>query len=105
MAWVILLAAGLLEIAFATSLKPAQGFTRLLPSLAVIGFGTAAVVALSRSLHAIPLSTAYVVFTGIGAVGTVVVGIIVFHEPMTAARLVCIAVVVAGVIGLRIVSV
>jgi quaternary ammonium compound-resistance protein SugE len=101
MAWLTLLAAGLLEIAFASSLKPAEGFTRLGPSLAVIGFGAAAVMMLTRALHSIPVGTAYAVFTGIGTVGTVLVGILAYDEPATRLQLACIAVVVAGIIGLR----
>lgn len=101
MAWLTLLLAGLLEIGFAVSLKPAEGFTRLWPSLAVVAFGAAAVVVLTQALDRIPVSTAYAAFTGIGAAGTTVVAAIVFDEPLTAARLACIAVVVAGVIGLR----
>lgn len=102
MAWLTLLAAGVLEIAFAMSLKPAEGFTRPLPSAGVIVFGTAAVVVLSRALHTIPVGTAYAVFTGIGAVGTVTLGTAVLGEPVSAARLGCIAVIVAGIVGLRI---
>jgi quaternary ammonium compound-resistance protein SugE len=101
MAWLTLLAAGLLEIGFATSLKPAEGFTRFWPSLAVVAFGTAAVVVLTRALNDIPLSTAYAVFTGVGAAGTTVAAAVLFGEPLTAARLASIAVVAAGVVGLR----
>lgn len=104
MAWFTLLAAGLLEIAFASSLKPSDGFTRLVPSVAVIVFGTAAVIVLTRTLRDIPVGTAYAAFTGIGAVGTVLVGIIAYDEPATLARLACIGLVVAGVIGLRVVG-
>lgn len=101
MAWLTLLVAGILEIAFASSLRTSEGFTRLWPSVAVIGFGTAAVIALTRSLDSIPLGTAYAAFTGIGAVGTVLVGMIAYGEPATLGRLVSIALVVGGVIGLR----
>jgi quaternary ammonium compound-resistance protein SugE len=104
MAWLVLLAAGGLEIAFATSLKPAEGFTRLWPSLAVVVFGTAVVVTLTRALDEIPLATAYAVFTGIGAVGTVVVGIVAYGEPATAGRLLSIAIVITGIIALRLLS-
>jgi quaternary ammonium compound-resistance protein SugE len=104
MAWLVLLAAGGLEIAFATSLKPAEGFTRLWPSLAVVVFGTAAVVTLTKALNEIPLATAYAVFTGIGAVGTVVVGILAYGEPATAGRLLSIAIVITGIIALRLLS-
>jgi quaternary ammonium compound-resistance protein SugE len=101
MAWLTLVLAGLLEIAFAVSLKPAEGFTRLWPSLAVVVFGAAAVVVLTQALDRIEVSTAYAAFTGIGAVGTTVVAAVAFDEPLTPGRLACIAVVVAGVVGLR----
>ena len=101
MAWLTLVAAGLLEVAFAASLKPSAGFTRLVPSLAVIVFGTAAVVTLTRTLDRIPVGTAYAAFTAIGAIGTVLVGIVRYDEPVTLARLASIALVLAGVIGLR----
>jgi quaternary ammonium compound-resistance protein SugE len=104
MAWLLLIAAGVLEVAFASSLKPAEGFTRLWPSLAVVVFGTAAVVVLTRSLSHIPVSTAYAVFTGIGAAGTTLVAAVAFGEVLTAARLACIGLVVAGVVGLRLVG-
>ncbi|HEX5945877.1 MAG TPA: multidrug efflux SMR transporter [Acidimicrobiales bacterium] len=101
MAWLLLIVAGVLEVVFASSLKPAEGFTRLWPSVAVVVFGTAAVVVLTRSLAQIPVSTAYAVFTGIGAVGTTFVAAAAYGESLTAARLACIALVVAGVVGLR----
>jgi quaternary ammonium compound-resistance protein SugE len=101
MGWLTLLAAGLLEVAFAASLKPAAHFTRLGPSLAVIVFGTAAVVTLTRTLDHIPVGTAYAVFTGIGTAGAVLVGVLAYDEPVSVARLAAIALVVAGVIGLR----
>lgn len=104
MAWLTLLAAGLLEVAFAASLRPAEGFSRLGPSLAVIVFGTAAVVTLTQTLDRIPVGMAYAAFTGIGAVGTVLVGMLAYHEPVSLARLACVALVVAGVIGLRLVG-
>lgn len=101
MAWLTLLAAGLLEVAFAASLKPSDGFSRLAPSLAVIIFGTAAVITLTKTLDQIPVGTAYAAFTAIGAVGTVLVGIVTYNEPVTLARLGSLALVIAGVIGLR----
>lgn len=104
MAWFVLLVAGLLEIVFATSLKLSRGFTQFWPSLAVIVFGIAAVVTLTRTLQTIPVGTAYAVFTGIGAAGTVVVGVLAFDEPTSLARLACVGLVMAGVIGLRVVG-
>lgn len=101
MGWLTLLVAGLLEVAFAASLKPAEGFTRVWPSVAVVVFGVAAVVTLTQTLDRIPVGTAYAAFTGIGAVGTVLVGVLAYDEPVSAARLASIGLVVAGVIGLR----
>ena len=97
MAWLLLIVAGVLEVVFASSLKPAEGFTRFWPSAAVVVFGTAAVVVLTRSLSQIPVSTAYAVFTGIGAVGTTLVAAAAFGESLTVPRLACIALVVAGI--------
>lgn len=104
MAWLLLLVAGALEIVFATSLELNEGFTKLWASVTTVVFGTAAIVVLSRSLQSIPLSTAYAVFTAIGAVGTVAVGIVAFDEPVTTPRLGAIALVVSGIIALRLVS-
>ncbi len=104
MTWLVLLLAGVFEIVFAVSLKPAEGFTRLWPSLSVVVFGAAAVVTLSQVLDRLPVGTAYAAWTGIGAVGTVILGILLFDEPATPARLACIALVIVGVIGLRLVS-
>ncbi|QYG95097.1 multidrug efflux SMR transporter [Iamia sp. SCSIO 61187] len=101
MAWVLLLLAGALEIVFAASLGASDGFTRPVPSLAVVLFGAAAVVALSRTLATIPVGTAYAVFTAIGAVGTVLVGIVARDEPLTVGRALALTVVIAGVVGLR----
>lgn len=101
MGWLTLLVAGLLEVAFAASLKPSEGFSRLGPSVAVIVFGTAAVITLTKTLDRIPVGTAYAVFTGIGALGTILVGTIAYREPLTVTRVASITLVIAGVIGLR----
>jgi len=101
MGWLGLLVAGLLEVAFAASLKPAEGFTRLWPSVAVVVFGVAAVITLTQTLDRIPVGTAYAVFTGIGAVGIVLVGVVAYDEPVSLVRLASILLVVAGVVGLR----
>jgi quaternary ammonium compound-resistance protein SugE len=102
MAWMILLVAGLFEIGWALGLKYAAGFTKLWPS---VGTGLAlmlSITLLSWSLRTLPIGTAYAIWTGIGAVGTAMLGIVLFGEPATAARLACIALIVAGVVGLKI---
>lgn len=101
MAWLLLIVAGLLEIVWALALKQAQGFTRLGPG--VLGI-TAAVVSfgmLSASLKSLPVGTAYAVWVGIGAVGVAVAGILALGESASPARLACLALILSGVIGLR----
>jgi quaternary ammonium compound-resistance protein SugE len=100
-AWLTLLAAGVLEVGFAASLEPSRGFTRPLPSAAVVVFGVAAVVVLSRALASVPVATAYAVFTAIGTLGTTAVATVAFHEPLTPLKVASLALVVAGVAGLR----
>ncbi len=104
MPWVILVIAGLFEVGWAVGLKYAEGFTRLWPSI-----GTAVALVLSMgllgvALRTLPLGTAYAVWTGIGSVGTAVLGIVLFREPATAMRLVCIGLIVAGIVGLKLAS-
>lgn len=101
MAWLVLLAAAAFEIAFALSLKPSEGFSRLWPTVGVLVFGVISVALLAKTLDHLPVGTAYAIWTGVGAVGVVTLGILVFDEPVTPARLACIALIVAGVIGLR----
>lgn len=100
-AWGLLLVAASLETAFAISMKYSQGFTRLVPSLVTAVLAVASVVLLSRTLSAIPVGTAYAVWTGLGAAGTVVAGILLFGEPATVGRLAGIGLVILGVIALR----
>jgi quaternary ammonium compound-resistance protein SugE len=101
MTWVVLFVAGLLEIGWAVGLKYADGFTRLWPSIATVVSLIGSMGLLAVALRTLPLGTAYAVWTGIGTVGTAVLGIILFREPATAMRLVCIALIVAGIVGLR----
>ncbi|GAA3110576.1 quaternary ammonium compound-resistance protein SugE [Kribbella aluminosa] len=101
MAWIVLLAAAVFEIAFALSLKPSEGFSRLWPTLGVLVFGVISVALLAKTLDRLPVGTAYAIWTGIGSVGVVTLGIILFDEPVTPARLACIALIVTGVVGLR----
>jgi quaternary ammonium compound-resistance protein SugE len=103
-AWVVLFFAGLCEIGWAVGLKYTAGFSRLWPSVATVAAMLASVVLLGWSLKVLPLGTAYAVWTGIGAVGTAVLGMLLFGEPREAARLACIALIVAGIVGLKLVT-
>lgn len=104
MPWLHLIIAGLLEVAWAIGLKQTEGWTRLLPSVTTALLMMASFFFLSLALRSLPLGTAYAIWTGIGAVGTALIGIIVFDEPRTAARLVCIVLIVAGIVGLKLTS-
>ena len=104
MAWIYLLIAGLMEIVWAIGLKYTEGFTKLLPSLGTIGAMIISFFLLSLALRDIPLGTGYAIWTGIGAVGTAILGMVLFGEPKDAARLACIGLIVAGVAGLRLLS-
>ena len=104
MAWVVLFVAGLMEVAWAVGLKYTAGFTRLWPSLGTIAALVVSMALLGLSLRTLPLGTAYAIWTGIGTVGTAVLGVILFREPATAARLACIALIVTGIIGLKLVT-
>ncbi|MCR6474883.1 quaternary ammonium compound efflux SMR transporter SugE [Variovorax sp. ZS18.2.2] len=104
MAWVILLVAGLLEIGWAIGLKYTEGFTKLWPSVGTAISMVLSVVLLGWAMRSLPVGTAYAVWTGIGAVGTVILGIVLFHEPANAARLVCVGLIVAGILGLKLTS-
>jgi quaternary ammonium compound-resistance protein SugE len=103
-AWLLLLAAGLLEVIWAIGLKYTEGFSRLLPSVITIAAMIASVWLLALALKSIPVGTGYAVWTGIGAVGTAILGIVLFSEPATAARLACIGLIVAGIFGLKMIS-
>lgn len=101
MSWLILFFAGLFEIAWAVGLKYSDGFTRLLPSVLTLAAMVISVVLLGWAMKGLPLGTAYAVWTGIGAVGTVIVGIFLFGESMAPLRLLSVALVVTGLIGLK----
>lgn len=101
MSWLILLAAGLLEIGWASGLKYMHGFTRLGPSVLTAGSMIASVVLLSVAMRTLPVGTAYAVWTGIGTVGAVTLGILLFDEPLNATRVGCVALIVAGMVGLK----
>jgi quaternary ammonium compound-resistance protein SugE len=104
MAWICLLLAGLLEIGWAVGLKHTQGFTRLWPSVSTGLCMAASFALLSLSLKTLPMGTAYAVWTGIGAAGTAVVGMLFRGEPRDFARLACLFLIVAGVVGLKLFS-
>jgi quaternary ammonium compound-resistance protein SugE len=104
MAWIYLLFAGLLEVGWAIGLKYTEGFSRLWPSLATIATMILSLGFLALALKELPVGTAYAVWTGIGAVGTVILGIYLFGEPATAARLACISLILAGIVGLKLVT-
>src|SRR5687767_5702590 len=101
MAWIILFIAGLLEMGWAVSLKYSEGFTKLIPSVVFAVLLAGSMFLLGWSVRTLPLGTAYAIWTGIGAVGTAILGILLFHEPASAPRLICIALIVAGILGLK----
>jgi len=101
MAWVLLAIAGVLEVVWALGLKYSDGFTRLWPSVIVVVGASASFWLLSLSMRVLPAGTAYAVWVGIGAVGTALAGMVLLGEPSNAARLACIALIVAGVLGLK----
>ena len=104
MAWIYLTLAGLLEIGWAIGLKYTDGFTRLIPSILTAASMVASVLLLGLALKTLPVGTGYAVWTGIGTVGTAVLGIYLLGEPATAARLVCIGLIVSGILGLKLAS-
>ena len=104
MAWIVLVVAGLFEVCWAIGLKYTDGFTRLWPSIGTVTAMVVSVVLLGWAMRTLPVGTAYAVWTGIGAVGTVLLGIVLFGEPATVARLFCVGLVVAGILGLKLVT-
>ncbi len=104
MAWLILLVAGLFEVAWAVGLKYAEGFTRLWPSVFTAVSLVLSMGLLGVALRTLPLGTAYAVWTGIGTIGTALLGMVLFREPATVARLVCIGLIVTGIVGLKLVT-
>ena len=104
MAWIILFVAGLFEIGWAVGLKFTEGFTRPVPTLLTGVSLVASMGLLGWAVKSLPLGAAYAVWTGVGAVGTAIVGILLFKEPATAGRLVCLALIVSGILGLKLFS-
>ena len=101
MAWTILFIAGLMEIGWAIGLKYTDGFTRLVPSALTLARMTASVILLGVSLKTLPVGTAYAVWTGIGAVGSIIAGMLLYSEPTDPVRLICLTLIVAGMVGLK----
>ncbi|CUU49250.1 quaternary ammonium compound efflux SMR transporter SugE [Clostridium beijerinckii] len=104
MTWLMLIIAGLFETGWAIGLKYSEGFTKLIPSVFTIIGMIASFYFLSLALKSLPLGTAYAIWTGIGTVGTVALGIILFKEPVDIIRLICIGFIVVGIVGLKVVS-
>ncbi len=104
MSWLALFLAGILETVWAVGLKYTEGFSRLWPSIATIVAMAASVFLLSLAVKTLPMGTAYAIWTGIGAVGTVLAGIVLFGEPVAFSRLASVALIVAGIIGLKLFS-
>lgn len=101
MPWLLLLLAGLFEVAWAIGLKYTDGFSRPLPTLLTLAAMGVSVLLLAMAVKQLPLGTAYAVWTGIGAVGTVLMGIWLFNEPATLARVLCLLLIIVGILGLK----
>ncbi|MDP1650511.1 MAG: quaternary ammonium compound efflux SMR transporter SugE [Rubrivivax sp.] len=101
MAWVLLLIAGLLEVGWAIGLKYTEGFTKVWPSVLTLAAMTASVVLLGIAMKSLPVGTSYAIWVGVGAVGTAILGIILFGESANAGRLFSLQVIVAGIVGLK----
>ncbi|OXM74055.1 MULTISPECIES: DMT family transporter [Amycolatopsis] len=101
MAWIVLVVSGLLETVWAAALNAARGFTRLVPSVVFVVALVASMAGLSYAMRSIPIGTGYAIWVGIGAIGTAVYGMVALGDAVTAARLVCLALIVAGVLGLK----
>ncbi|HIU87148.1 TPA: quaternary ammonium compound efflux SMR transporter SugE [Candidatus Spyradomonas excrementavium] len=104
MHWIFLFIAGLLEISWAVGLKFSHGFTKLTPAIFTVACMIFSFYFLALALKQLPLGTAYAIWTGIGTIGTVVFGIILFKEPVTILRLVCIGFIVSGIVGLKLIT-
>lgn len=104
LAWTILFVAGLFEVGWAIGLKYTDGFTRLWPSVWTLASMLLSVLLLAQALKSLPVGTGYAVWTGIGTIGTALLGIYLFSEPATAVRLACIGLIVAGILGLKLAS-
>jgi len=104
MSWILLVVAGLFEIGWAIGLKYTDGFTRLWPTVWTVAAMVISLALLGLALKTIPVGTGYAIWTGVGAAGTAILGIVLFAEPATALRLGCIGLIVAGIVGLKFAS-
>lgn len=104
MAWIVLVIAGLLEVGWAIGLKYTEGFSRPVPTVLTVGAMVASVGLLGVAMKTLPVGTAYAVWVGVGAVGTAALGMVLFNEPATVGRLVSLALIVAGIVGLKLAS-
>lgn len=104
MAWFHLLIAGVFEVVWATALKYSHGFSKLFPSIITIGGMIVSFYFLALATKSLPLGTAYAMWTGIGAIGTIIVGIVIFNEPMNALRLLFLCFILVGILGLKLTS-
>lgn len=104
MAWVLLVIAGFMEVGWATAMKYSEGFTRLWPTVFTFALMLLSFGLLNQAMKSLPLGTAYGVWTGIGAVGTVLVGILFLGEPHDLVRIVCIVMILGGIVGLKVTS-
>jgi len=104
MAWLLLVLAGLFEVGWAIGLKYTQGFTRLWPTVWTVVAMAISLGLLGMAMKSLPIGTAYAVWVGVGAIGTVVLGIVLFHEPANAARLISVGLIIAGIVGLKLAS-
>jgi quaternary ammonium compound-resistance protein SugE len=103
-AWIALFVAGVFEVGWAIGLKYTEGFTRLIPTIATIVSMIISLGLLGVALKSLPVGTAYAVWTGVGTVGTAILGMILFGESTAASRLACIGLIVAGILGLKLVT-
>lgn len=104
MAWIYLVVAGLLEVGWAIGLKYTEGFTRLVPTALTVAAMVASIVLLGIALRDLPVGTGYAVWTGIGTVGAAILGMALFGDPVTVARLISIGLIIAGIAGLKLLS-
>ena len=104
MAWIALFVAGLLEVGWAIGLKYTEGFTRLLPTVWTVGAMIVSLALLGLAMKSLPVGTSYAVWVGVGAVGTAILGIVLLGEPVTAGRIASLALIVAGIVGLKLSS-
>jgi quaternary ammonium compound-resistance protein SugE len=104
MSWIYLFFAGLFEVGWAVGLKYTEGFTKFWPSLLTVISMIISITLLSFALKTLPVGTAYAVWTGIGAVGTVILGVYLFNEPATVAKFLCISLILMGIVGLKVID-